>query len=70
MGNILPIRTGDGPDDPLAYEHPDDVPQIVQLRPNPDGSYTVLPPPGTAPAAADEYRESLRQRVAGVCAAQ
>ncbi|MDD5751012.1 MAG: hypothetical protein PHS73_00655 [Candidatus Peribacteraceae bacterium] len=66
MGNILPIRTGDGPDDPLAYEHPDDVPQTVRLQTNPDGSYSVLSRTED-PSAADVYRASLRSRAAAVC---
>ncbi|MDO8468482.1 MAG: hypothetical protein Q7S29_01870 [Candidatus Peribacter sp.] len=66
MGNILPIRTGNGPDDPLAYEHPDDVPTTVQLQSHADGSYSVLPKPGE-PAAAQDYVASLRERVALVC---
>jgi hypothetical protein len=67
MGNILPIRTGDSPDDPLAYEHPDDVPTTVRLRPNRDGSYSVLPKEDAI--AAQKYIESLRRRVASACSA-
>lgn len=68
MGNILPIRTGDGPDDPLAYEHPDDVPATVQIRPNKDFTFSVLEKP-EHPGAAQAYVESLRRRVASVCGA-
>ncbi|MFH0851457.1 MAG: hypothetical protein V1876_01785 [Candidatus Peregrinibacteria bacterium] len=66
MVNILPIRTGNGPEDPLAYEHPDDVPTTVQLQSHEDGSFSVLPKP-EEPTAAKTYVASLRERVALVC---